>query len=95
MNNPFCLALFNRFDFQLPLEVVESCSHPGSCDDDVEAAIKNPDIYAAIANIDPKDLAAELAEYGAWDADELADHDENMCRILWVACGNIKNELSC
>ena len=35
------------------------------------------------------DLRAELKEYGAWSEEELADHEANLDRILWLACGNI------
>lgn len=30
-----------------------------------------------------------LAGYGAWDAAELADHDANVRRLFWIACGTI------
>jgi hypothetical protein len=39
--------------------------------------------------MDPATLAAELREYGAWDDDELSEHDANLERILWLACGDI------
>lgn len=34
-----------------------------------------------------------LRGYGAWDEEQLKDHDENLTRILWLACGDILEEL--
>ncbi len=84
-------ASFNKFEMHMPLEAVEDCSHSGECDDDVSywaPLIRNlnPDIKA-------EDICAELKEYGAWDAKELADSHENWLRIVWCAACNIKEEL--
>jgi hypothetical protein len=38
-------------------------------------------------------VASELREYGAWDSDELADHAQNLQRLLWIACGDIAEQL--
>jgi hypothetical protein len=40
-------------------------------------------------------LSAELKEYGAWDAEELADHEQNLQRILWLASGDITEQDGC
>jgi hypothetical protein len=37
------------------------------------------------------ELRRTLKEYGAWDATELADHDQNLQRILWLAAGDISD----
>ena len=42
-----------------------------------------------LAKIDPAILRDELREYGAWDENELADHDQNLQRLLWLAAGDI------
>lgn len=75
-------AYFKRFTLELPEEAVMDCSHQGACDDDVahwSTRIARP------ADITPETLAAELAEYGAWDADELADDSANWHRLIWLA----------
>lgn len=46
-------------------------------------------IAVQLAALDPKALASELQEYGAWDETELADHEQNLQRILWLAAGDI------
>lgn len=82
-------ASFNRFELELPAAAVADCSHQGQCDDDVSYWVEKVDFSA----ISQADIRAELAEYGAWDENELADHEENCKRILWIAAGNIQEEI--
>lgn len=63
--------------------------HQGACDDDVADLAKVPAVKRQLAKIDPELLREELREYGAWDTEELADHAQNLQRILWIACGDI------
>lgn len=82
-------ASFERFSLTLPREAIEDCSHPGPCDNDVELwadYIDRPD------ECTPEALRDELREYGAWDAEELADDAANWRRIIWLAAGNLKEE---
>jgi hypothetical protein len=81
-------AQFNRFEIELPLECIEACSHSGACDDDV--AHWKPILKL---KIDPELLARELQEYGAWDAEELADHEANLDRIIWLAASDLSEEI--
>jgi hypothetical protein len=80
-------AYFNGFHIELPDEAVTDCSHQGACDEDVAhwagklSLELNPDI-----------LRKELEQSGAWDDDELADHEANIRRIIWIAANNIKDE---
>lgn len=82
-------AYFNRFTIELTAEQMTACSHPGPCDDDVEETVKELDL----TQIQPDDLRAELKDYGAWDDDELQDHAANLRRIVWIAAGNIKDDI--
>lgn len=77
---------------QVTMRDARAGSHQGRCDDDIAALRAVPYIPRQLARIDPDALRAELREYGAWDADELADHSANLDRILWIACGNIIEE---
>lgn len=81
-----------RIELQITLSQASSASHPGQCDNDVMALSKAPKIARQLAKIDPQTLRDELREYGAWDDDELADHEQNLQRILWIACGDIVDE---
>jgi len=66
-----------------------SASHSGPCDDDVAELSRKPYIKRQLEACDAEKLVKTLSEYGAWDAEELADHDQNLQRILWLACGDI------
>lgn len=76
-------------ELNITKNVAESCSHSGSCDNDVMLALQIPAIKRQLAKIDPVVLARELKECGAWDEDELQDHSANLMRILWIAAGDI------
>jgi hypothetical protein len=76
-------------EIQMTMAQAESASHQGQCDDDVLALSNNRKIRAQLERIDPKILRDELREYGAWDDQELADHGQNLQRILWIAAGDI------
>lgn len=49
-----------------------------------------PSIEKQLNKLDPSLVAKELKEYGAWDSVELSDHSANLSRLLWIACGDIK-----
>lgn len=68
-----------------------SCSHPGPCDADVAALRQSPVIRRQLARLDPEKVRKVLREYGAWDDADLADHDANLSRLLWVACNDIND----
>lgn len=77
---------------QLTLDEAHTGHHQGACDDDVAYLARLPHIVRQLDDIGHEAMAAELAEYGAWDADELADENATRERFLWVACGNIVDE---
>ena len=84
-----------RIELQMTVEQAESASHSGECDEDVREFAKVPAIADQLAKIDPALLSAELKEYGAWDDEERADHDQNLQRILWLAAGDITEQEGC
>lgn len=89
-------ASFNYFEFRLPGQAVIDCAHSGRCDGDV--ARWAPKIKEQVARDNfpnkptPEAIRAELREYGAWDAAELADDDANWQRIVWLAAGHISED---
>ena len=83
-------AFFERFELALPDQAVADCSHQGACDDDVEYWARKLERPAALT---AEAVAAELREYGAWDDEELADDEANWRRIIWIAAGNIREEI--
>jgi hypothetical protein len=78
-----------RIELQMTVEQACSAYHQGACDDDVDALSREPEIAAQLATIDPELLKSELREWGAWDDEELADHDQNLQRLLWLAAADI------
>jgi hypothetical protein len=80
------------FSLKISWEDALSGSHSGSCDEDVTALLKKDYIAEQFDKISPEDIRAELREYGAWEKEELADDAENRARLLWCACGMIKED---
>lgn len=58
----------------------------------MEALMGQDYISEQLAKIDPDTLREELREYGAWDGDELADHDANLMRLVWVAACDVAED---
>jgi hypothetical protein len=81
-----------RIELKITLEQARSASHQGQCDEDVRELSKVPAIACQLAKIDPETLRNELREYGAWDDGELADHEQNLQRLLWLACCDNRDE---
>jgi hypothetical protein len=78
-----------RIELRITKKQAQSCSHAGQCDVDVEALKLNPSIARQLKKLDPGIVAACLKEYGAWNDLELSDHNENLTRLLWVACCDV------
>lgn len=78
-----------RLSLILTLDDARSCSHQGQCDSDVSDLMSLDRISQQLEAWDPQELSAELAEYGAWDSKELADHDANLTRMVWLACCDV------
>ena len=76
-------------ELEIPFELAEIGYHQGQCDDDVNYLSGTKPIWNQLKQIDPQVLRDELDEYGAWDDDELSDHSQNLQRLLWLACGDI------
>lgn len=68
--------------------------HQGQCDDDVAGLLNKPSIRRQMDKLDPKLIREELAEWGAWDDEDLKDHEQNKARMLWLACAGIVEELA-
>jgi hypothetical protein len=86
------VAYFNRFTIAMTTAQAQACSHAGACDADIAALIKLKRVSRP-TNCTPSALVAELKEYGAWDENELKNDSDNWVRILWLAAGNITEEL--
>jgi predicted metal-dependent peptidase len=82
-------AMFARFEIEMTLEQAYSVSEPGmDATDAVNALISQLDL----SGLQPDEVRDELREYGAWDEEELADDEENLRRIVWIAGCNLREE---
>ena len=87
-------ASFNRFELNITKAQVLNAYHSGAMDDDIAALAKVPGIARQLKKLDPEQVRLELAEYGAWNEEELQDHAENLQRILWCGVCDIWDRLS-
>ena len=78
-----------RLELALSSDQAAQGYHSGACDSDIEALMQDPEISAQLLAFDPLIVAAALKEYGAWDSQELANHADNLARLLWLACGDV------
>ena len=78
-----------RIELNIKRTDAECGSHQGRCDDDISFLRKLPYLKKQLEAIDAELLRSELREYGAWEDDELLDHENNLNRILWLLCGDI------
>jgi hypothetical protein len=83
-----------RIELNITKADAASASHSGPCDISVAWLRRNrPELIRQLDKLDPALVAAELREYGAWDDAELADHEANLNRLVWIACNDITEEL--
>lgn len=81
-----------KIELSIELEHAIDGSHVGDCSDDIDSLRRVPYIAEQLEAIEAEHLVRELAEWGAWEASELMDHELNLNRILWIACGDIREE---
>ena len=68
--------------------------HQGQCADDIAHLRTIPAIRRQLNKLNPETVANELDRWGAWDETELKNHDENLNRLLWLACADIIENLN-
>ena len=78
-----------RIALQITKQQAALGSHQGQCDQDIAELRTVPAIHRQLAKLSAEEVRNELREYGAWDDDELTDHNDNLNRLLWLACGDI------
>ena len=79
-----------RINLTFPaLEDAQYCAHHGDCLPEVQETVGLDWMASQLEKIAPDVLRSELGEYGAWDSDELADHGDNLERIVWLAAHDV------
>lgn len=78
-----------RIELDITMDDASSCSGQGAQDENVQALSETPRIAKQLAKVGPIVLRTHLLEYGAWDDDDLRVHEDNLQRLLWLACCDI------
>jgi hypothetical protein len=78
---------------EMTIDEAESASHQGQCDEDVAALAAMPHIAAQLDAIGADKIRLAMEEVGAWDADELANNEQNRLRAVWQAACDAKENL--
>ena len=78
-----------RIELDLTMEQASKGYHTGQCDRDIVELRSYPDIENQLQALDHLLVKAELKEMGAWDDVELSNHENNLDRLLWIACGDL------
>ena len=71
--------------------VANECSRSGDNEYSVNYYMNLPKYRKQLLKLDKEQVRNELNEYGAWDNDELSNHEDNLQRLFWLACGNISD----
>lgn len=89
-------AYFTRVGLEIDLKRSDALygSQQGKCDSYIEDLRTVPYIYKQLDKLDPDLLREELKEYGAWDNEELSDHETNLRRYLFLSCCQIRDDLN-
>jgi hypothetical protein len=69
------------------LEALLDCGASGDASDAVAYVRSNFEVTG-----DEATCAKMLRGYGAWDDDELADHDKNLNRLVWLAGCDLREQ---
>ena len=69
------------------IEHLQSCGQPGDNTNAVEEFRRLGPLVAG----DPDDCAGYLRSYGTWDESELADHDSNIDRLIWLIGSDLED----
>jgi hypothetical protein len=81
-----------RIELNLSMDIASKGYHSGACDLDIAELRTMAFIDNQLKAISPELLISELKECGAWDSEELANHEDNLDRLLWLACGDLVDQ---
>ena len=76
-------------DLRITLQDALFCSQSGDMEQNVLMTIKKPYLNKQLEGLNPEKLAKELKDFGAWDNEELKDHQQNIIRWFWSSCCDI------
>ena len=71
--------------------VANECSRSGNNEYSVNYYMNLPKYRKQLLKLDKEEVRQELNDLGAWEDDELENHEDNLQRLFWLACGNISD----
>ena len=86
---PKMLVCGHEYDKRtFPAAMVADCTAPGQ---DADPMIRRW-LRTKPFDADPDKARAYLKGFGAWDEEELQDHEANIRRLVWLACCDISEQ---
>jgi hypothetical protein len=92
MKTLFWTSSSGRIELEIPTQLVAVGYHSGDCQEGIDYLLTLDSIKNQLGKINPERLASELKEYGAWNDAELSVHQNNLQRLLWLACGDLTDQ---
>ena len=78
-------------DLKITRNDANFCSQSGDMEQNCKQVMKKPYIKKQLEKLEPEKLAKELKEFGAWDSEQLENHEENILRWFWSSCCDISD----
>ena len=78
-----------RIELNITFNNAKKTFHSGDCEPEVIELANKQSIKQQTKLIDKNVLITVLKEYGAWNQDELQNHQQNIIRLLWIAASDI------
>ena len=85
------IAPFNYITETLNItkSVANECSQSGDNEYSVNYYMNLPKYKKQLLKLDKEQVRKELNDLGAWDDNELENHNDNLQRLFWISCSNI------
>ena len=83
----------NGIELNITKKQAVSPAHFGPRYKDVLDLSLIPFVRRQLEGIKANSIVSALSWYGIWNDEELSDHGENKLRLLWLACGDIDEEV--
>lgn len=80
-----------RISLELTKEMLSTIPWWGRSDESIAQLMKDPEVKRQMEALNSEQVRLALKYYGAWDDKTLSDETQNLHRILWVACGDLKD----
>jgi hypothetical protein len=83
-----------KIELEFSKAQVRGVAKSGANDEAVAELLRYPSVMRQLDDLDDAVVRDCLRPFGAWTEGELADGDENLSRLVWMACHDIAEEVS-